>query len=173
LVLLVLLLFLGPLVNDLFVPDQSHLLGVAVLDVESKLGLEQDVASEVFGHLALILFVEVHEGLLGSRDDLDLGDISLTSTREIDLELFLSCARREVLDKEAEEHDRFFVLEVLHQQLLVSLLLPFCLTDVEVCKFRVCRSSCIGVFSTLNLANKGLSVLSCRRIREANEAKTL
>lgn len=98
--LLVLFLFLSTLVDDLFVSDCSHFLGVAVLNVKSKLTLEQHVASKVFGELALVLLVEVDKGLLRSWNDLDLGYIPLAGSAEIDLELFFCSARWEVLDEE-------------------------------------------------------------------------
>ena len=105
LLLLVLLLFLSALVDDLFVSDEPHLFWVAVLNVESILRLEEYIPCEVFSHLALVLFFKVDECLLSSRDDLDVRHFSLTSALEIDLELIFSCARREILHEEAEEHD--------------------------------------------------------------------
>jgi len=174
LILLVLFLFLSSLVDNLFVSNETHLLWVAVLNIESKLGLEQHISSKVFGHLALVLLVKVHEGLLGTRNNLDFCDISLASTGEIDLEFLLSCTRREILDKEAEEHDRFLVLEILHQQLLVALLLLFCLTNVQLCKFLVRWSGLsIITFTALNLANEVMSGFSSIGVRETDKTESL
>jgi len=170
LVLLVLLFLLSSLVYDFLVPNEAHLFGVAVLHVQSKLRLEEHIACEVFGLLALVLLVEVHEGLLGARNDLDLRDISLTGTREIDLKLFLCGARWEVLDEEAEEHDRLFVLEVLHQQVMVTLLLLFCLSNIDLCKFGA--RGCF-LFSSLCRADGVVGRFSGRRLSEADKTKAL
>ena len=84
--LLVLFALLSLLVEDLLVPDLSHFLWVAILDVEWILLLEKDISSEFFGSLALILLLEVDEGLLGAWHDLDLGDFTTAaSLAEIDL----------------------------------------------------------------------------------------
>lgn len=103
--MLVLLLVLGSFVNELLVSDESHLFGIAVLNIESKLRLEEHITSKVFGHLALVLLLKVDEGLLSIRNDLDLRNFTLASRREVDFELFFCCPKRKVLDKEAEEHD--------------------------------------------------------------------
>jgi|TARA_B110000285_G_C15114195_1_gene613066 hypothetical protein len=51
------------------------------------------------------LLLEVDEGLLSIRNDLDLRNFTLASRREVDFELFFCCPKRKVLDEEAEEHD--------------------------------------------------------------------
>ena len=84
--LLVLFALLSLLVEDLLVPDLSHFLWVAILDVEWILLLEKDISSELFSSLALILLLEVDEGLLSAWHDLDLGDFTTAaSLAEIDL----------------------------------------------------------------------------------------
>lgn len=59
LVLLVLLLILSSLIHKLLISNESHFLWVAVFHVESILRLEEHIASKVFGHLALVLLLEV------------------------------------------------------------------------------------------------------------------
>jgi hypothetical protein len=51
------------------------------------------------------LLLEVDEGLLSIRNDLDLRNFTLASRREVDFELFFRCSKRKVLDEKAEEHD--------------------------------------------------------------------
>lgn len=68
---------LGFLVVVLLISDASHLLGVAVLDKEWILRLEEDIFRKLFGILALVLLLEVNESLLGVRNYLDLGHFSL------------------------------------------------------------------------------------------------
>lgn len=134
LVLLILLLLHGSLVDGLLVPNCSHLFWVAVLYVKSELRLEENISGKLFGLFALILFLEVDEGLLRSWDDANLGHFSLTSCREIDLELVFSGSWREVLDEQTEEHDRLLVLEVLHHELVLALTLRFGFSDIDVRK---------------------------------------
>ena len=136
LVTLALLLLHGSLVDDLFISDESHLLGVAVLNIQSILRLEQHISCKILRHLALVLLLEVHKGLLGSMNDLDLRDFTLACRGEVDLELVVSGSWREVLDEQTEEHDRLLVFEVVHGQLLVSLTLLLCLSDVQLREFR-------------------------------------
>ena len=104
--LLVLFTLLCLLVEDLLVSDLSHFLWIAILDVEWILLLEKDISSKLFGSLALILLLEVDEGLLFAWHDLDLGDFTTAaSCAEIDLELFLCGSNWELLDEQAEVHD--------------------------------------------------------------------
>jgi hypothetical protein len=70
--LLVLLLVLGLFVKELLIPDLAHLFGVAVLNVQSILRLEEDILCEFSCKLALVLLLKVDEGLLSARNDLDL-----------------------------------------------------------------------------------------------------
>lgn len=132
LVLLVLPLVLGSLVHELLISYESHFLWVAVFNVESILRLKKHITSKVFGHLALILLFEVHKGLLGARNDLNLCDFSLAGRRKVDFQLLFSCSDWEVLDKEAEEHDGLLVFEVSHHELMLSLRLFLGFSDVEV-----------------------------------------
>lgn len=119
LTLLVLSLFHGSLITNLFVSENPHFPGIAILCIERIGRLEKCISGKLFGLLAVILLVEVHEGLLGSRNDLDLGDFTTIASRlEIDLEFFISRSNGEVLHEEAEEHDRLFVLEIVHAQFL-------------------------------------------------------
>jgi len=117
---------------QLLISDLPHFLWVAVLHIESVLALEEHIASKLLGCLALILLLKVHEGLLSSWNDHNLGDVSLTCSREVDSELFISGTWRKVLDEEAEEHDRLLVFEVVHLELVDSLLLLLRLADVEI-----------------------------------------
>lgn len=71
LALLVAFPLLCTLVEDFFVANRAHLLGIAVLYIESILTLEEDISGKLFGQLALVLLLEVHESLLGARNDLD------------------------------------------------------------------------------------------------------
>ena len=88
--LLVLLSVLRLLVEDLLIADLPHLLWVAVLNIEGVVALEEDVFGELFGSLALVLLLKVDEGLLGSRDNLDLVWSFISSGRaEVDAQLFL------------------------------------------------------------------------------------
>ena len=104
--LLVLFALLSLLVEDLLVSDLSHFLWIAILDVEWILLLEKDISCKLFGSLALILLLEVDEGLLGAWHDLDLGHFTTAaSCAEIDLELLLSGSNWELLDEQAEVHD--------------------------------------------------------------------
>ena len=103
--MLVLFSLLSLLVKDFFVPDLPHFFWVAVLDIECILLFEKDISGELFGDLALVLLLEVDEGLLSIRNDLDLRNFTLASRREVDFELFFCCPKRKVLDEEAEEHD--------------------------------------------------------------------
>ena len=104
--LLVLFTLLCLLVEDLLVSDLSHFLWIAILDVEWILLLEKDISSKLFGSLALILLLEVDEGLLSAWHDLDLGHFTTAaSCAEIDLELLLSGSNRELFDEQAEVHD--------------------------------------------------------------------
>jgi hypothetical protein len=120
--LLVLLSVLSLLVEDLLIADLPHLLGVAVLNIEGVVALEEDVFGELFGSLALVLLLEVDESLLGSRDNLDLVWSFISSGRaEVDAQLLLRGAQGEVLDEQAEVHDGLLVLEVAHQHFLLSL----------------------------------------------------
>ena len=79
LILLVSFLLLGLSVNELFISDEPHLFGIAILDIKSILTLEKHIPGKVLGHLALILLLKVDEGLLGSRNNLDLRHFSLRS----------------------------------------------------------------------------------------------
>lgn len=135
LVLLVPLPVLGSLVVQLLISDLPHLLWVAVLDVESILGLEEDVSGELLRGLALVLLFEIHEGLLGVRNDLNLGHLALASRGEVDLQFLLGGTWRKVLDEEAEEHDGFLVLEIVHLELTRSLRLLFGLSNIQVGQF--------------------------------------
>lgn len=131
--LLVLLSFLGPLVEDLLISDLSHLLGVAVFNIESIVALEEDILRKLFGQLALVLLLKVDEGLGGSRNNLDfVWSISLGGRIEVDTELFFSGTEWEVLDEQTEVHDGFLVLEVAHLEFLNSLGLLFGLSHIKV-----------------------------------------
>lgn len=70
--LLVLLAILSLLVEDLLISDLPHLLGIAVLNIESIIALEENILGELLGLLALVLLVEVDESLLGPWHNLDL-----------------------------------------------------------------------------------------------------
>ena len=84
-ILLVLLSLLSLPVIVLLVSDGPHLLGIAVLDVECVLALEEDVPGEVLGHPALVLLLKVDEGLLSAVDQVHAIHFSLASGREVDL----------------------------------------------------------------------------------------
>ena len=126
------LVLLGSLVVDLLVSDGPHLFGVAVLHVESVLALEEYISSKLLGQLALVLLLKVDEGLLSALDDVASAHFTLAAALEVDLELLFSRANREVLDEQAEEHNRLLVSEVLHQDLSLPLRLLFSLSDVQV-----------------------------------------
>ena len=130
--LLVLLSFLSPFVEDLLISDLPHLLGVAVFNIESIVALEQDVLGKLFGQLALVLLLEVDEGLGGSWDNLNLvWSITLGGRIEVDSELLLSGSEWEILDEQTEVHDGFLVLEVAHLEFLNSLGLLFGLSHIK------------------------------------------
>ena len=78
-ILLILLSFLSPAVKELLVSDGSHLLGVAVLHIESILTLEEYIPRKIFSHAALILFFEVDEGLLSAWYHVNSADFALAS----------------------------------------------------------------------------------------------
>ena len=79
LILLVFLSLLSLSVVELLVSYCSHLLWIAVLDVESVLTLEEYVPGKVFGHPALILLFEVDEGLLCALDHVHTTHLTLAS----------------------------------------------------------------------------------------------
>ena len=135
LVLLISLSVLSSLVVKLLVSDLPHLLWIAVLDVESILGLEEHVSGELLRSLTLILFLEVDEGLLGVWNNLYFGDLTLASCGEVNFQFLISGAWREVFDEETEEHDGFFVLKVVHLELTRSLRLLFGLSNIQVGQF--------------------------------------
>lgn len=132
LILLVLLSFLGLPVVELLISDRPHLLWVTVLNVESVLALEEYVSGEVFGQSALVLLLEVDEGLLCALDHVDTTDLALASSGEVDLELVDRRSWWEVLDEETEEHDRFLVLEAVHLEFGNSLSFLLCFSYVEI-----------------------------------------
>lgn len=123
---------LSSFVEDLLIADGTHLLGIAILNVESILTLEEHISCELLCQLTLVLLLKVDEGLLSTWDDFDPGDLSLTCRLEVDLKFLISSANREVLDEQTEEHDGLFVFEIAHLELLNSLRLLFCLSDVQV-----------------------------------------
>ena len=130
--LLVLFSVLSPLVEDLLISDLPHLLWVAIFNIESIITLEEDILRKLFCQLALILLLEVDEGLGGSRDDLDFVEpITLSSRIEVDSKLLFSGAEWEIFDEQAEVHDGFLVLEVAHLEFLNSLGLLFGLSHIE------------------------------------------
>ena len=142
LVLLVSLSVLSSLIMKLLISDLPHLLWIAVLDVESILGLEEHVSGELLRSLTLILFLEVDEGLLGVWNNLYFGYLTLASCREVNFQFLVGGAWREVLDKETEEHDGFFVLEIVHLEFTRPLRLLFGLSNIQV-----------GQLDTLDLLN--------------------
>jgi hypothetical protein len=74
------------LIEDFFVPNLPHFFWVAVLDVECKLLLEENISGELFGNFALVLLFEVDESLLSAWDELNFCDFpTLASCRKIDL----------------------------------------------------------------------------------------
>ena len=115
---------------NLFIAYRAHLLGIAILYVESILTLEEYISRELLGKLALILFLEVDEGLLSSWDHLDTRDFTLTCRLEVDFKFLISGANREVLNEQTEEHDGLLVFEIVHLELLNSSGLLFCLSDI-------------------------------------------
>lgn len=68
---------LSTLVEDLLIANGTHFFWIAVLYIESILTLEKDIPCELLGQLALVLFLEVDESLLGVRNDLDSRDFTL------------------------------------------------------------------------------------------------
>jgi hypothetical protein len=136
---LILLAFLSLLslpVVELLVSYCSHLLWIAVLDVESVLTLEEYVPGKVFGHPALILLFEVDKGLLSARNNLNFRYFTtLTSCGKIDLEFFLCSTFRKSFDEKAEIHDRFFELEIVHEKLFFSLRLLLSFFDIQISQF--------------------------------------
>ena len=114
LILLVLLSLLSLPVVELFISDRPHLLWVAVFDVESVLALEEYISGKFLGQSTLVLLLEIDKGLLRALDHVDSADLALASSRKVDLEFFDRRSWREVLDEQAEEHDRFLVLEAVH-----------------------------------------------------------
>ena len=130
--LLVLFSVLSPLVEDLLISDLPHLLWVAIFNIESIIALEEDILRKLFCQLALVLLLEVDEGLSGSRDDLNFVEpITLSSRIEVDSKLLFSGAEWEIFDEQAEVHDGFLVLEVAHLEFLNSLGLLFGLSHIE------------------------------------------
>lgn len=113
LVLAILLLLLSSLVVDLLIANGPHLLGVAILSVQRILSFEQHVSRVFFGNFALVLLLEVDEGLLGSRDHFDTVYFTLASSGEVESKLVRSSTSWEVLYKETEKHYRLLVLEVV------------------------------------------------------------
>lgn len=130
--LLVLFSVLSPLVEDFLISDLSHLLWVAIFNIESIIALEEDILSKLFCQLALVLLLEVDEGLGGSRDYLDLVEsITLSSRIEVDSKLLFSGTEWKIFDEQTEVHDGFLVLEVAHLEFLNSLGLLFGLSHIE------------------------------------------
>ena len=130
--LLVLFSVLSPLVEDLLISDLPHLLWVAIFNIESIIALEEDILRKLFCQLALVLLLEIDEGLGGSRDDLDFVEpITLSSRIEVDSKLLFSGAEWEIFDEQAKVHDGFLVLEVAHLEFLNSLGLLFGLSHIE------------------------------------------
>ena len=132
LTLLIALPLLSSFVMNLFIAYRAHLLGIAVLHVESILTLEEYISRELLGKLALILFLEVDEGLLSSRDHLDTRDFTLACRLEVDFQFLISGANREVLNEQTEEHDGLLVFKIVHLELLNSSGLLFCLSDIQI-----------------------------------------
>jgi hypothetical protein len=129
--LLVLFSVLSPLVEDFLISDLSHLLWVAIFNIESIIALEEDILSKLFCQLALVLLLEVDEGLGGSRDYLDLVEsITLSSRIEVDSKLLFSGTEWKIFDEQTEVHDGFLVLEVAHLEFLNSLGLLFGLSHI-------------------------------------------
>jgi hypothetical protein len=62
---------------DLLVADGAHLLGVTILYIESILTLEEYISCKLFGKFALILLLEIDEGLLSTRDHFDARNLAL------------------------------------------------------------------------------------------------
>lgn len=83
LILLISLSVLSSLVMELLISDLPHLLWIAVLDIESILGFEEHVSGELFRSLTLILFFEIHEGLLSVWNNLYFGYLTLASCGEV------------------------------------------------------------------------------------------
>lgn len=130
--LLVLFSVLSPLVEDLLISDLPHLLWVAIFNIESIIALEEDILCKLFCQLALVLLLEVDEGLGGSRYDLDFVEpITLSSRIKVNSKLLFSGAEWEIFDEQAEVHDGFLVLEVAHLEFLNSLGLLFGLSHIE------------------------------------------
>ena len=134
LVLLISLSILSPLVVKLLISDLPHLLWVAVLDVESILGLEEDISGKLLRSLTLVLLFEIDEGLLSVWNDLNLGHLSLACRGKVNFQFLVGGAWREVFDKETEEHDGLFVLEIVHLELTRSLRLLLGLSNIQVCQ---------------------------------------
>ena len=134
LVLLILLSFLSLAVKELLVSDGSHLLGIAILNIESILTLEEHIPCKIFSHAALILFFEVDEGLLSAWDHVHSADLALACSREVDLQLILGGTWWEVLHEETEEHDGLLILEIIELQFSSSLRLLFSLSNIKIGK---------------------------------------
>lgn len=127
---LVFLPLLCLLVKNLFISDISHLFRIAIFYIERVLTLKEYVARKLFCQFALILLFKVHEGLLRTFNHCYSIYFTLTSCLKVNLKLFSCSANWEVLDKERKEHDRLFVLEIGHHQLVFSYTLLFCLSDI-------------------------------------------
>ena len=151
--LLVLFSVLSPLVEDLLISDLPHLLWVAIFNIESIIALEENILCKLFGQLALVLLLEVDEGLGGSWDNLDFVEpITLGSRIEVDSKLFFSGTEWEIFDEQTEVHDGFLVLEVAHLEFLNSLGLLFGLSHIEFGCFEAkCLIGCLSLRGILSL----------------------
>lgn len=118
------------LVINLFISNSSHLFRVTVFNIERVLTLKEYVARKLFCQLALILLFKVYEGLLRTFNHCNPVYFTLASCLKINLKLFSCSTDWKVFDKERKEHDRLFVLEISHHQLMFSYTLLFCLSDV-------------------------------------------
>jgi hypothetical protein len=104
--LLVLFSILSSFVEDLLISDLSHFFWVAILYIESVVAFEKDIFGELLCLFALVLLLKIDEGLLGSRDNLDLvWTFTSISRSKIKAYLILCCSEREVLDKQTKVHD--------------------------------------------------------------------
>ena len=132
---LILFALLSSLVIEFLISDLSHLLWIAILDIECKLTFEKDISCKLFSNFALILLFEVDESLLSPwHNDDPCNFSSLTSSGKIDLKLLFSGSYWEIFDKETKEHDRLLIFEVVHLKFLDSLRLLFGFLDVEIGK---------------------------------------
>lgn len=128
--LLIFFSFLSFFINDFFISNWSHFFRIAVLNIESILTFEKYISCKIFSHLALILFFKIYKSLLSSIDNVYSIDLSLTSSWKIDLEFFSCSSNWKIFNKKTEEHDRFFIFEIVDLKLIDSLTFLFSFSNI-------------------------------------------